>query len=222
MRRNFIIVWIIMTVMCMGAGIVTRMSFKNYAELKKDKMDSFIAAVNPINEESVNKEISEIEKKAEVIVRIKCVGEREYLHEAVLSKVEITEVYKGGENILFNDNDRYIYVYEPCFFNFEKEYFMSVGAYNLMRENEEYILYLNRKDFPPEYKLSEKEGKEYVLTTHDTFSNYPVSQEYQVKIVGEEEELAYGEIKNYEALFREVEMLELYDAFKTKLFQGIQ
>jgi len=32
MRRNFIIVWIIMTVMCMGAGIVTRMSFKNYAE----------------------------------------------------------------------------------------------------------------------------------------------------------------------------------------------
>jgi len=99
---------------------------------------------------------------------------------------------------------------------------MSVGAYNLMRENEEYILYLNRKDFPPEYKLSEKEGKEYVLTTHDTFSKYPVSQEYQVKIVGEEEELAYGEIKNYEALFREVEMLELYDAFKTKLFQGIQ
>jgi len=213
MRKKFIIIWLIMIILCIGVGVFTRMSYKNYYEIKKDKMDLFVVGSGAGIMENIN--ISDIEDKSEIVVRIKNTGEREYLYKTVLSKVEIIDVYKGKEKL--NIDNKYIYVYEPSFFNFEKEYYMAVGAITIMRKNEQYILFLNRKDFPQKYKKSDKEKNEFVLATNNSLSKYLISEEYQKEIVSND--LKYGEIKEYEVMVSRKEDLDFYNKLKSSVLK---
>jgi len=201
---------------CISAGIATRISYKDYSVLKKDKIDLFaVGSGEVISEDMKDIEISDVEDESKIVVRAKYTGERSYLYMAVLSKVEIIKVYKGKESM--GINERYIYVYEPSFFNFEKEYYMTVGGCTLMREKEEYVLFLKNKSFPEVYQLSEEEKKEYVLTTNNSLSKYLISDSYQNETVLDN--LKYGEIKKYEVAVQKKEELELYNAYKSDVLK---
>jgi len=218
MGRKFAITLLFMIAICISVGTMTRISYKDYSVLKRDRMDLFVVGSGgSISEETKDNKISDIESKSKAIVHVRYVGERKYLNKTVLSKVEVIEVYKGQESI--DMKDKYIYVYEPSFFNFEKEYYMIVGAYTLMNENQEYILFLNNKSFPEAYKQSEKEKKEYVLTTNDSLSKYLISKEYQKNIIPNNSDYKYGEIKKYEVATQNAEQLKLYNDCKSDVLK---
>lgn len=95
---------------------------------------------------------------ADVIVQARFTGERRVMDRNMLGNVAVTKVWKGDEALL----DREIGVFERNYFYVEngKAYYHVDVVENLMREGEEYILFLKEVDYP---RVGKDGLKEYTM-----------------------------------------------------------
>ncbi len=75
-----------------------------------------------------------------IVLKVKCVGEREYLYGAGQQLVHVEEVYKGNE--LINEEEIYVYSRRWTICVRPEPNSVSCGFINIMEPGEEYLLFL--------------------------------------------------------------------------------
>ncbi len=159
-------------------------------------------------------DLSQLQDQSEVIVKVKMTNERENKMHAVQSGVTVSEVYKGEG---LQNGDR-IYIYEPGFF-YNSEVYFGYGGYNVMLEDEEYILFLKHLPVPKGYRYKGNEAITF-LPVSSYFSKYPVSNHGTTQLLEENAEITYKEVKDFELLTVNKEMLTQYYSFKKEVMEN--
>jgi hypothetical protein len=157
-------------------------------------------------------DVSALRTQSDLIIKAKVTNERINQMYAIHSGVMVTEVYKGkGVGI----EDR-IYIYEPAFFN--DGIYTAYGGYNMMAENDEYILFLKHLPIPEGYRYRGNEERTFIPVS-SYFGKYPIQSSDQTKVLKKEEMHSYSQVKDYELLTADKEKLGRYLIFAKKVRQ---
>ncbi len=162
-----------------------------------------------------NNELSnftQLRDQSDIIVKVKVTNERQNYMNALLSGVKVTEIYKGNG---IKKGDR-IYIYEPSCFN--RGVYTGIGGYNIMLENDEYILFLKHLTIPKGYKYKNNEAITF-LPVSSYFAKYPLISNEVTQTLVENAEIKYNKIKDFEILTTNKDILALYQSLKNEVLQ---
>lgn len=146
---------------------------------------------------------------ADAIVRLKVTAnnERTMYTECTLTTAKVLEVYQG------NVSGKTLSIFEPAYI--DKHSVWTVGAYQLMEDNKEYIVFLR------EIQCSLYNGQKSVyLPTTTALSKYQCTQN---RVTGkaykrkEDKELNFNEVYSYDALILDKQILDLYQIYQKQI-----
>lgn len=143
------------------------------------------------------KDLDELEKKSDYVVKAKFTGERtihnwtdsdsgEVVETASKTEVEIKKDFKGDL-----EKGEKVFVYEPGYF--DDDIYVNVEGYELMEENEEYTLFLRKIDnddtlmlvgmYQGKYKLDKDKNIDYKGENRENFEKLKkeVKEKYKDK-----------------------------------------
>ena len=228
MRRNkyFLVFLSALIFFSIVLGLMTRFSFKQEfsAEEILNKADQYAVSSNEddssylaIYFDNNMENLSQIKDKSNVIIKVKVTNDRQTYMSTTLSGVDVSEVYKGN-GIKKGDH---IYIYEPS--SFFRSSYSTMGGYNLMHRDSEYILFLKHLKIPEGYKYKGKEAISFMpVSTY--YSKYPLNSNGNTRVIGKDElkkGISYGVVKEFDLITENVHNLEKYNAFKKEVLQNI-
>lgn len=160
---------------------------------------------------------AELEKEADLIVRAKAVGKRLCYMQCTKTKLQVLEVIKGN-NVKNQDT---IYLYEPM--SYENGYEIdSQGGYNLIHDNDEYILFLKHLQIPKGYRYKNEEQITYLPTTL-LFSKYDLNSSDKMKVLREKDlddgKIIYRNYADYEILATDQKKLDKFYELKRQVLK---
>lgn len=180
-RKRFIIVWTALILVTVAFAIIFKMDTKmpnfDYESIANNNIsydihDTVVEMYRERNLYSVkaDTDFQELEKESDTIVRVSGAKNRAMKFENLLTELEVKEVYKGDVN-----SDK-IWVYEPLNITVypESNYIYLQWCYNLMEEDEDYILFLKFREMPEGYNYSDKDKATFLLS-HVAYSKITVN-----------------------------------------------
>ncbi|MBO8170240.1 MAG: hypothetical protein H0Z35_13855 [Thermoanaerobacteraceae bacterium] len=221
--RGFVLIWVFIIIIAILGALFTRLSYKDYAADAAEKIGGFRVLLSGIDLENNDwKSFQQLKKEAEYVLKIKKIGESKYQYQTVLSKVQVINVYKGDQSLV----GKYIYIYEPSFFDFKNKFYFVTGGYNIMLSNKEYIVFLNKRKFPEGYKPDAVEQNSFLFTTNNGSSNalgkYLLNNNFQSEVLdlSNERYIQYDDIRDLEVIATEKDQLEYYNNFKKQVLES--
>lgn len=160
-----------------------------------------------------------LKEDAELIIKVTLTNNREVLKDCILTKVGVSNVIKGKE--LINDFKE-VYVYEPVSFHYPSKTVSTIGGYNLMKYDKEYILLLKRLKLPDKYNASEKQKLSFMLLNPE-FSKFNMENENNglYKVARESDfnngEITFNNIEEYDQIFLDDKKLNDFINLKSKV-----
>lgn len=140
-------------VVCIASGLVTRFSYTDTVAQTSRSGRAFLAFPKSGPSDDEIDMIMQSVLQAELIARVKCLESRpEYL--TTKATLQVLEVYRG--NI---EADTIIDFYESNYIDFYANgapAYFDHSYFNLMQDNEEYIVFANQKIYHPVYQESLK------------------------------------------------------------------
>ena len=140
-------------VVCIASGLVTRFSYTDTVAQTSRSGRAFLAFPKSGPSDDEIDMIMQSVLQAELIARVKCLESRpEYL--TTKATLQVLEVYRG--NI---EADTMIDFYESNYIDFYANgtpAYFDHSYFNLMQDNEEYIVFANQKIYHPVYQESLK------------------------------------------------------------------
>lgn len=217
----------IVLLLCIVVGIFTRFSYRAPLAIGNhfsQTADYFVSVDQ--EEEFANhyfdnhiKSYEELEKKADLIVRVRPTSDRTLYNQAILSQVEVLQVYKK-QNVRTAD---FLYIFEPNFFHGDQYY--SLYGYQMMLPDTEYILFLTKIKAPPGYRGSEKEAITF-LPVSTLYGKFPVNQEKKAKALSplalESGQTTFRDVQEYEILSADPKSLDTYFAIQQEVRRNLR
>lgn len=225
-NKLFNILIIIMIIISIGIGVGTRFSYTGEMFLGDflDKNQDTIIVDLETDKEYVNiyfdnniEDLNELEKNSALIVKVKVHPERKMFLHGIRTKVIIEDVYKSKD---INKKDE-IYIIEPSSMDNVNHGYTSLGGYNLMEYDKEYILFLKPLEVPKGYKYKGKEKNTFIPIS-TLYSKYSLEKN-ENKIFTEEEfieqKVKYEDVKNYDILSISQKTLDSYYNIKDEVLK---
>lgn len=168
--------------------------------IEQNKLDCLKVSYNEISEgnkiftDKISK-LNDLEKASDLIVKgkIKEGTKRENGYGTILTTLHIDKVYKGKSNL---DKDEII-IFEPFDININNNFFYSLGGYNLLKDKDEYLLFLKvvkNLDTKP------KDIKYIPISTY--YGKFNLSRDSTIDLVNKDKlingEIKYNLVKNSE------------------------
>ncbi len=209
---------LIMTLAIAAALVVAGMVRASFVDTQNmsldDLMEYKVSAVARLYEDDIS--FSKLVADSEVIVEV-AASERKFLHGTSLAGVKVISVYKGDSNL----KNRTIYVFEPCYFNFESRLFFAYNGYNFMKCGEEYILFLKKWPYMGymRYNPFYRNKNIYVLLHNGGIDKYCTTGVLFDKVLSPEQEYCYGQIAEYEVITYSQEELNKYNEIKKQVLE---
>lgn len=162
--------------------------------------------------------IEDLESKADLIVIVTNVKERELVKQATKTTLEIDEVLKGD----LKSGDEII-LYEPAYFikwidDHKNGYFNSSG-YQLIQDGSKYILFLSHLKAPNGYHWSAEEKRSF-LPVSQLYSKYPLNDDMNLEAgLMDIDQLweTWGQVQYFEVLTDDDEILNHYISLKNQV-----
>ena len=145
---------------------------------------------------------SDVYDYADLVVKVKATDDRSFSFRSILTKVIITEVYKGDRSVKSDE----IYVYEWAEISLLRSYSPHGPSYNIMNTGDEYYLFLSRRPMPDGYIYTKKDQSEYLLANvYMGKFNVETSKEMQVlpdpeSLIDWDQVPDYQEVKSWDIL----------------------
>lgn len=162
--------------------------------------------------------VNDLENLADVIVigKISSKEPRKNKKQATLTPFDVDRWIKG------ESNTEIIYIYEPSNFHFmiddNSGVFFSTGGYQLMQNNNKYVLFLKHLEVPPNYALSEKEKISFVPVS-TIYAKYHINTQWSPTTIKPNEDLLYGDIMKYDIVLQDEWLLEHYLDFQEHVLE---
>lgn len=184
------------------AGAVVRGSIRPAA-----LSNYMVAVLKPDVMLMAEERIGECEENADYILKVKCVSDAEFIFVQMYQEVEVVEVFKGdvqaGERICVMSEGSRVY----ASFNA-----INMGFVNAMTEGKEYLIFLQEgvtsEELDMTIYLSENAG----ITPFFAYESVP-------NVICPEEEVPYTRVKDNEVFAKNQEVLDRFEAMKSKLFE---
>lgn len=229
MKKIFTLLFSVLIIGSFGLSVATKLSFKDYCNDKEKQEKAVLSGISqaiPGKEERGSNEkedetmvfSSSIKSllKAELIAEVEPVGKTKWERQAALCTLKVSKVYKGdvksGELIDF---------YETSFFdvvNKDELRFFNTSLFTPMQEGKTYIVFGNRKDLHPLY---EKKLEKKVFVSSNLDISWFQAEMTEPKILSENKEYTYGEIKDLEFLCSSKEQCVKITDFKKKMILAL-
>jgi len=218
MKKRFLIIWLAILGICVLAGIMTRLSYTNFTVDKIDKIDEFLCCNTFFRTQDVDfSSIEHLFDSSDLIARVRKTGVSSHQRMTVLSEVKVIDVIAGDEKY----QGEIIYVYEPSYFIFNSELYYVFLGYILMQDEEEYILFLQKKASSNLSAKIEMEKNSFVITTKSALGKFKVGGSHQDTILDENLSYTYGQIRHLELLVSDKKELEFYLSVKNQVLERI-
>ncbi|OXM16587.1 hypothetical protein [Paenibacillus herberti] len=194
------------------AGYKTKASFNSNVELGDylEHSDMILSLdesqeYSSIYFDNTIQSVEDLSAKSELIIKAKPSNDRKNFTQAVRSMIEVLEVYKGNKQIEGTN----LYLFEPSHF-YGKNYF-SLGGYQLMQKDKEYILFLKSLKKPTNYSYSEDEAKSY-MPVSSYYGKFPIqhnndSASYLLTRDELDNGIPYSKIQSWDVLTSKEEVL---------------
>lgn len=221
MKNRIIFLWVGMMALCVILGLFTRASYTDFSSSGINGIKAFKFGGDSFSLESTQcNSMEELAEISELIVRVRLMDDRKFLHLTILSKVDVIDVYKGDKLL----KGKSIYIYEPAFINSRSKLYFAISGYSIMKKNSEYVLFLNKKVFPEGYRPDNIEGFSYLITTNSALGKYSIGYNRQESILNTEENknLTYNDIVEYEVIVDNRKYLELYNTLKMEVMKNFE
>ncbi|MFS8501043.1 MAG: hypothetical protein FWJ59_04470, partial [Caldicoprobacter sp.] len=192
-----------------------RASFVDIQNMNLDDLLEYkVSGGGPLYEEDIS--FSKLVADSEVIVKV-VASERKFLQGTSLTGVKVISVYKGDSDLANST----IYVFEPCYFNFESRLFFAYNGYNFMKCGEEYILFLKKWPYMDymRYNPFYRNKNIYVLLHNGGIDKYCTTGVLFDKVLSPEQEYCYGQIAEYEVITYSQEELNKYNEIKKQVLE---
>lgn len=164
--------------------------------------------------------LEQLMNESPYIVKVKPNMERESYASAVRSAVQVLDVYKGGDHAEVRKGSR-LYIYEPSYF-FSSVY-NSFGGYQIMKANEEYILFLKPLSIPKGYTYKGDEAITFVpVSTY--YGKFRSSNRQRTPSRGiltqqkADEGYPYVKVKDWEIITTKPDILNTYRTIQTSVW----
>ena len=180
----FLISWGLIILFCLGFGFYNRSTYwdPDFQQLTEDNIpvsfddategDSFYQKYVQGGKDA-DISVNELLKSSDIVVKIRFDNQRDLERLSTFSTVIIDDVVKGDPSL----SGKNIFVYEESFFLFhgKQSLFYLVNGNNLLRTGEQYILFLDHKEYPEQYVQSDKERLTFIMS-QGTFSKYNITK----------------------------------------------
>lgn len=210
-------------ILCFALGIAVRSSYTGYRtfeemELAED-LEGYSVQLQDARENGLSdciKVYSDLVRKADLIAKVYATKERKLsIHAVTKTKVIVKKIYRGSQK-----EGQDIYIYEPAGFSYAiSKSYDTAGGYQLMKEGEEYYVFLKKLKAAKGYQMSEQEKNTFLPSTV-LYSKFPVQQGNVVAVDAkrlEEGEYHYGEIKDLEIITSDQGVLTNYKQIKKQV-----
>lgn len=209
---------LIMTLAIAAALVVAGMVRASFVDIQNMNLDDLleykVSGGGPLYEEDIS--FSKLVADSEVIVKV-VASERKFLQGTSLTGVKVISVYKGDSDLANST----IYVFEPCYFDFEGRLFFAYGGYNFMKYGEEYILFLKKWPYMDymRYNPFYRNKDIYMLSHNRGIDKYCTAGVLFDKVLSREQEYCYGQIAEYEVITYSQEELNKYNEIKKQVLE---
>lgn len=209
---------LIMTLAIAAALVVAGMVRASFVDIQNMNLDDLleykVSGGGPLYEEDIS--FSKLVADSEVIVKV-VASERKFLQGTSLTGVKVISVYKGDSDLANST----IYVFEPCYFDFEGRLFFAYGGYNFMKYGEEYILFLKKWPYMDymRYNPFYRNKDIYMLSHNRGIDKYCTAGVLFDKVLSPEQEYCYGQIAEYEVITYSQEELNKYNEIKKQVLE---
>lgn len=219
----FVVLGIIL--LCFAAGCFVRISFTGYGTFEEmeqaESLEDFRIQLRGSEEGSFSDSVEDYNSlagKADFIAKVSATKDRVLsIYAVTKTKVVVREVYKGGIK-----PGQEIFIYEPAGFSYAvSKYYDTQEGYQLMKEGEEYYVFLKKLKTAAGYRLPDRE-KNAFLPVAALYSKFPVKPGKLGLTDGgrlEEGEYSYGETKDLEIITSEQEVLSKYRKIKKEVLK---
>ncbi len=204
---------VISILIALVTAIIVRTSIIDISDVKAADLEKF-RVMNGGSIREINLSLSDLINDSDVIVRGLALNERMYLHEATLTAFKVNTVYKGSQDIVGTN----IYIFEPSSFNFEYKFFRVYDGYSLMKDGNEYILFLKKwryteyLDYNPYYKNKDI----YILAHNSGIDKYNVNANSFSEIMSKDKKY-YGQISQYDFYVYDKNEMDKYIKIKNEV-----
>ncbi len=197
-------------------GIVTRNSYKY---LDRDNAEVFLdteyseECIYNLDSESL---IKELEKNSYAFVVT--VKSSENIHESTKTVAVIDKIVKGNGEQVGNE----IIIHEPNFFTYnkinEEQFYYYVNRLsNIMQENNQYLVFVNKVKFSKAYQQT-LQNTEYAVGLSQKLYAFPLNKEIMY-INSENTPKIFGELKKYDYFCYSKESAEKLNQIKNSVFE---
>ncbi len=219
-NRVFLIIIVLLTILGGYYGITVKSSFVDNTVVMNEINDGSNRILKIVgSDEFVNsyfnnkiKNENELYENSELVVAVKLNGDRTNFSQSILSEVEVLDIINNRNNY---DIGNKIFVYEPNNFMYRSKYY-SLGGYNIMENEKEYILYLEKLIQPDDY--TSKTNKLIFKPVSTKFSKFEINNTNTPVIMIKEDVDAglysYDNIRNYEVIFTKKTDISLFNKIK--------
>ena len=158
--------------------------------------------------------IKELEDKSDVVIKVKVTPKREVFSQAVRTKVEVLDVYKSDTIKEHSE----IYIYEPSYFISNQ--YISMGGYNIMEEDKEYVFFLKNLTVPNGYKYKNDEEVSFIPVS-TLYSKFSFDGDNKISTIPQDdidrEEVNYNQIRELNIITTRQEVINKYEDLKKSL-----
>jgi len=212
--KYFAFLWIGILLLAVLAGVRTGASYQEHEEIG----DDFWVSQVPIDwEDSEWKSAQSISEKSEFILSVEKTGSSDFLYYSTLTPVKVLSVFKGdGEDL----TGKKIYLFEPACPRFDSKSYLPVNNYNLMLDDGEYLVCLNRRTFSDGYIPNHVEKNSFLFTTNCALSRYlRNSRQSGAKsdILHDVDDLKYKDVKLQDVIISDKKQMDFYNRFKKEM-----
>ncbi|WAM34346.1 hypothetical protein [Caldicellulosiruptor morganii] len=222
MNKKWLVVIFIILVLDVTAGFLVKRTFlyvnsQTISEKIKDRC-LFLSGGSFKDCDIKKVSLEEIIKDSDVIVSGRALGDRIYVKSAVLTAFNVERAYKGRVT------GSKVYIFEPSYFNLGKyNNFFAYYGYNLMKPGHRYVLFLKKWKYTtfvgynPYYR-----GKEIYIFAHNcAIDKFEINGSYITKIINPENNIRYGQVKDFEVFVYNKGELDEYYRLKKKVLNWI-
>lgn len=211
-KKYILIISLAILIALITAGVV-RVSFVDVNKISPDTLGEYeLLSVGGISEDNIS--FSRFLSASEFIVSGIALNERKFLHGASLEAFKVVSVYKGDSSL----KDKTIYIFEPSFFDFNNRTFNVYCGYNLMKNGEEYILFLKKWPYSGymRYNPFYKNKDIYILSHNSGIDKYNINNILFENYVSEKQKY-YKEIQQYDFIAYNKEEIAKYNEIKIQV-----
>lgn len=212
--KQFVI--IVTVILCLGCGIIGWSQRGSYTNITNEDnfMEQFSVAILP---DDLASDLTDIWReelpKANIILRVKALGEIDYLFNINVQRVEVLEVYKGEEVHVGNK----IGVTSTSWRFFFDDMTANLNFVNFMEKENEYLIFLDKK-------MDSLNPSDQVYRIWDEFLMFPIfnyenKEHVFIEPTGETLNVPYSEVSQNEFMVSSQERLEKLNALKEYLFE---